>query len=62
MVYNVFDTFDESTDAFTKISTPVSVETITDIMHALERYVVLLYDRTSSATSVDETRKDERDK
>ena len=49
---------DEVMEAFRYLSTTPSTSAVTDAFPVLERYTVLLYDRTSPCTSVNDARKD----
>ena len=49
------DVFDEITETFSKLSHFPTEVTDTDL-NTLERFVVLMYDRSSAATGVDEAR------
>lgn len=48
---------DEVTSAFCALAATPTISTVNDYMDPLERFVVLLYDRTSSQEHVNETRK-----
>lgn len=48
----------EVTEVFNSLSTDPLTSTVTDAMPILERYTVLLYDRTSTCTTVNAARKD----
>ena len=49
--------FDDITSAFCTLAATPDVSAIDDWMEPLERFVILLYDRTSSQESVNQARK-----
>ena len=55
--WETWSTFDDVAHAFESIFTMLSSETLQACFPQLERYVVLLYDKTSSDASVNEARK-----
>ena len=53
--WQTWDVFDEVTETFSKLSQFPTEVTYTDL-NTLERFIVLMYDRSSAATGVDEAR------
>ncbi len=49
--------FDEITTAFCDLAATPDISVINDWIEPLERFVILLYDRTSSQESVNQARK-----
>ena len=56
--WDTWKAFDNVTRAFCALATTPSADAIDDWMEPLERFVVLMYDRTSSQESVNQARKE----
>ena len=56
--WDVWNTFNEVTQVFQQLSSTPSMSVLSDVLPVLERYTVLMYDRTSSCATVDAARKD----
>ncbi|KAI0209509.1 Exosome RNA helicase MTR4 [Lamellibrachia satsuma] len=54
--WEIWTVLPELTDALLKLSSAPS-DIPEDVMHAIDRFVILLYDRTSTCTNIDKTRK-----
>ena len=54
--WNTWNAFPELTDALLK-STCAPSDILEDVMHTIERFVILLYDRTSTCTDIDKARR-----
>lgn len=50
--------YDEVTEVFQRLSTAWSISAVTDAIPVLDRYTVLMYDRTSTCTTVNAAHKD----
>ena len=50
--------FDEVTEAFNHLMNVPSIDTLQDVMPVLERFVVLMYDRSSICMNVNDARKE----
>jgi hypothetical protein len=48
----------EATEAFARLSDSPSLPVVNELMPVIERFVTLMYDRTSACTSANEARKD----
>lgn len=57
-VWETVKNFPKVVEAFVALGKPATQETLQDHMSTLEQFVILLYDRTSTSTSVDKARKE----
>ena len=56
--WDAWSVYDEVTEVFRCLSSASSIEALTNAFPILERYTVIMYDRTSTCTSVNTARKD----
>lgn len=56
--WDIWNVFEEATSAFLSLTDTPGEQVVADAMQTLERFVVLMYDRTSSCQYVNEARKD----
>ena len=56
--WDAWSVYDEVTEVFRCLSSAPSIEALTNAFPILERYTVIMYDRTSTCTSVNTARKD----
>ena len=56
--WDTWSVYDEVTEVFRCLSSAPSIEALTNAVPILERYTVIMYDRTSTCTSVNTARKD----
>ena len=56
--WNAWQVFDEVTEAFKRLMNVPSIDTLQDVMPVLERFVVLMYDRSSICMNVNDAHKE----